>query len=346
MEMPGGNGAPSLARQGSVYSLTFDEFQSTLGAGATKDFGSMNMDELLRNIWTAEESNAMATAAPTTAPAASVDAHARAQQQQQTGAPILRQGSFTLSRTLSQKTVDEVWREIVGFTGGEDAQPVAAPAPTPAPAPAPLPAQAQAQAQRQQTLGSMTLEEFLVRAGVVREDMGQQTLVLQPHAQGLFSQGNAVAPQTMQLGNGMVAGVVGQGLGGGMTVAAPTTPVVLNGMGKVEAGDLSSLSPVPYPFDTALRVRKGPTVEKVVERRQRRMIKNRESAARSRARKQAYIMELEAEVAKLKDQNDELQKKQVEMLKKQKDEVLERINNQHGPKAKKLCLRRTLTGPW
>jgi ABA responsive element binding factor len=277
MEMPGGSGAPSLARQGSVYSLTFDEFQSTLG-GASKDFGSMNMDELLRNIWTAEESNAMAAAAPTTTAAASVDAHARAQQQP--GAPILRQGSFTLSRTLSQKTVDEVWREIVGFTGGEDAQPVAAPAPAPAPAPLP------AQAQRQQTLGSMTLEEFLVRAGVVREDMGQQTLVLQPHAQGLFSQGNAVAPQTMQLGNGMVTGVVGQGLGGGMTVAAPTTPVVLNGLGKVEAGDLSSLSPVPYPFDTALRVRKGPTVEKVVERRQRRMIKNRESAARSRARKQ------------------------------------------------------------
>jgi len=206
--------------------------------------------------------------------------------------------------------------------------------------------QAQAQAQRQTTLGSMTLEEFLVRAGVVREDMAQQTLVLPPHAQVLFSQGNAVAPQTLQLGNGMVTGVVGQGLGGGMTVAAPTTPVVLNGMGKVEAGDLSSLSPVPYPVDTALRVRKGPTVEKVVERRQRRMIKNRESAARSRARKQAYIMELEAEVAKLKEQNDELQKKQVEMLKKQKDEVLERINNQLGPKAKKLCLRRTLTGPW
>ncbi|AQK83200.1 bZIP transcription factor 46 [Zea mays] len=338
METPGGSGAPSLARQGSVYSLTFDEFQTALG-GASKDFGSMNMDELLRNIWTAEESNAMTAAAPTTA-AASMDAHG--QHQQQAGAPIQRQGSFTLPRTLSQKTVDEVWREIVGLTDGEDAQAVAAPAPTPAHAPLP------AQAQRQQTLGSMTLEDFLVRAGVVREDMGQQTLVLQPHAQGLFSQGNAVAlaPQTMQLGNGVVTGVVGQGLGGGMTVAVPTTPVVFNGMGKVEAGDLSSLSPVPYPFDTALRVRKGPTVEKVVERRQRRMIKNRESAARSRARKQAYIIELEAEVAKLKDLNDELQKKQVEMLKKQKDEVLERINNQHGPKAKKLCLHRTLTGPW
>jgi len=280
MEMPGGSGGPALARQGSIYSLTFDEFQSALG-GAGKDFGSMNMDELLRNIWTAEESNAMAAAAPTTAAAASVDAHA----QQQPGAPIQRQGSFTLPRTLSQKTVDEVWREIVGLTEGEDVQPVP-PAPAPAAAAAPMPAQAQ----RQPTLGSMTLEEFLVRAGVVREDMAQQTLVLPPHAQAFFSQGNAVAPQTLQLGNGMVTGVVGQGLGGGMTVAAPTTPVVLNGMGKVEAGDLSSLSPVPYPVDTALRVRKGPTVEKVVERRQRRMIKNRESAARSRARKQVNLL--------------------------------------------------------
>uniref|UniRef100_A0A1E5WAC8 ABSCISIC ACID-INSENSITIVE 5-like protein 5 n=1 Tax=Dichanthelium oligosanthes TaxID=888268 RepID=A0A1E5WAC8_9POAL len=341
MEMPGGSGGPALARQGSIYSLTFDEFQSALG-GASKDFGSMNMDELLRNIWTAEESNAMAAAAPTTA-AAFVDSHAQHHHQQQ-GEPIQRQGSFTLPRTLSQKTVDEVWREIVGLTGGEDAQPVAPPAPAPAAAP-PAPMPAQAQAQRQPTLGSMTLEEFLVRAGVVREEMGQQPLVLPPHAQALFSQGNAVAPQTLQLGNGIVTGVVGQGLGGGMTVAAPTTPVVLNGMGKVEPGDLSSLSPVPYPFDSALRVRKGPTVEKVVERRQRRMIKNRESAARSRARKQAYIMELEAEVAKIKEQNDELQKKQVEMIKKQKDEALERINNQLGPKAKKLCLRRTLTGP-
>ncbi|KAL6861234.1 hypothetical protein ACP4OV_016934 [Aristida adscensionis] len=333
MEMPGGSGGPAaLARQGSIYSLTFDEFQSTLG----KDFGSMNMDELLRNIWTAEESNAMAAAAaaPTTTAAAAAPAEAHAQPQ----APIQRQGSFTLPRTLSQKTVDEVWREIAGLTGGDEAQAAAAVSAAPAPAPA------QGQAQRQQTLGEMTLEEFLVRAGVVREDVGQ-AVVLPPHAQALFQQGNVVAPAAMPLGNGMMPGVVT----GGMTVAAPTTPVVLNGFGKVEGGDLSSLSPVPYPFDSALRVRKGPTVEKVVERRQRRMIKNRESAARSRARKQAYILELEAEVAKLKEQNEELQKKQVEMLRKQKDEVvwvLERINKQHGPKAKKLCLRRTLTGPW
>ena len=60
--------------------------------------------------------------------------------------------------------------------------------------------------------------------------------------------------------------------------------------------DTSSLSPVPYVIN---RGRKCSAIEKVVERKQRRMIKNRESVARSRARKQAYTLELEAEVAKL-----------------------------------------------
>ncbi|KAK1603647.1 hypothetical protein QYE76_027320 [Lolium multiflorum] len=324
MEMPGGSGGgAALARQGSIYSLTFDEFQTALG-GAGKDFGSMNMDELLRNIWTAEESNAMA------APAAAPNVDAQPQQQ-----PILRQGSMTLPRTISQMTVDEVWRDLMGFCDDEPDAPLP-------------PSQPQAQPQRQPTLGAMTLEEFLVRAGVVREDMGGQTVVVparahaQPQTQHLFPPQANVVATTMQMGNG----VVGQAAGGGMTVAAPTTPVVLNGFGKMEGDDLSSLSPVPYPFDTAMRARKGPTVEKVVERRQRRMIKNRESAARSRQRKQAYIMELEAEVAKLKETNEELQKKQVEMLQKQKNEVIERIEEQLGPKAKRFCLRRTLTGPW
>ncbi|KAF9621600.1 hypothetical protein IFM89_023775 [Coptis chinensis] len=51
------------------------------------------------------------------------------------------------------------------------------------------------------------------------------------------------------------------------------------------------------------------------------MIKNRESAARSRARKQAYTMQLEAEVAKLKEENNELLKKQAEIIEVQKKEV-------------------------
>ncbi|XP_057541580.1 protein FD-like isoform X1 [Amaranthus tricolor] len=47
-----------------------------------------------------------------------------------------------------------------------------------------------------------------------------------------------------------------------------------------------------------------------VDRRHKRMIKNRESAARSRARKQAYVTELELEVAHLTKENAMLRKQQ------------------------------------
>uniref|UniRef100_A0A453KZ84 BZIP domain-containing protein n=1 Tax=Aegilops tauschii subsp. strangulata TaxID=200361 RepID=A0A453KZ84_AEGTS len=65
----------------------------------------------------------------------------------------------------------------------------------------------------------------------------------------------------------------------------------------------------------------------------------------SRARKQqAYTMELEAEVQKLKDLNEELVRKQKEILEMQKREAPE-MKDQFGRK-KRQCLRRTLTGPW
>ncbi|MBA0547741.1 hypothetical protein Golob_018886, partial [Gossypium lobatum] len=57
------------------------------------------------------------------------------------------------------------------------------------------------------------------------------------------------------------------------------------GIGKSSA-DTSSVSPVPYVFNGSSRGRKCTAVEKVAERQQRRMIKNRESAARYQARKQ------------------------------------------------------------
>ncbi|XP_012845013.1 PREDICTED: protein FD isoform X1 [Erythranthe guttata] len=46
------------------------------------------------------------------------------------------------------------------------------------------------------------------------------------------------------------------------------------------------------------------------DRRHKRMIKNRESAARSRARKQAYTIELELEVAQLLEENAKLKEQQ------------------------------------
>lgn len=405
-------GSFSLARQTSVYSLTFDEFQNTMG-GLGKDFGSMNMDELLKNIWTAEEIQGI------TSTSGAGEGNAL-------GGNLQRQGSLTLPRTLSQKTVDDVWKELIrensdvkfGILGGMSNLP---------------------QEQRQQTLGEMTLEDFLARAGVVREEaeemarpnnggffgellrsnnhtgltpgfqqpsrnnghLGnraesnnnsvhhqspslalnvggvrtsqQQTHQLPPQQQAIYPKPATLAfsPSMHLVSNaqltsprtrGPMAAVVepsrnttfsqgggfpgaGVGMGGvgarGVTVASPVNQMSPDVTARSSA-DASSLSPVPYMF-TRGRKANG-ALEKVVERRQRRMIKNRESAARSRARKQAYTLELEAEVAKLKEMNEELQRKQAKIVEVQKDQILETMKLNWG--GKKQCLRRTLTGPW
>ncbi|KAF5765878.1 putative transcription factor bZIP family [Helianthus annuus] len=71
------------------------------------------------------------------------------------------------------------------------------------------------------------------------------------------------------------------------------------------------------------------------DRRHKRMIKNRESAARSRARKQAYTNELENEVERLKVENAKLkrQQKQLELATK-------------AQMTKKRGLQRTSTAPF
>ncbi|KAL5777757.1 hypothetical protein ACOSP7_010683 [Xanthoceras sorbifolium] len=408
-----------LTRQPSVYSLTFDEFQNTVGGSIGKDFGSMNMDELLKNIWSAEETQTMVTPSS-------------ANQDDTNG--LQRQGSLTLPRTLSQKTVDEVWKNISkeysvkdGSSGGGSGAGQGS----------------NNMPQRQQTLGEITLEEFLVRAGVVKEDIplgggkinnnggffgdlsrsanntgfgigfqqmskganlvGNRNLesgnqiTIQPsnlplnvngarlnqhplNQQPQQSQQPQIFPKQpnmtfatqmpLQSSPGIKGGMVGlsdqsinssliqggalQGGGMGMVglgaapvgvaTGSPANQLSSDGLGKSN-GDTSSVSPVPYMFNGGLRGRKfNGNVEKVVERRQRRMIKNRESAARSRARKQAYTMELEAEVAKLKEENQELREKQAEMMEMQKKQVMEMMNMQH--LGKKQCLRRTQTGPW
>ncbi|CAO2840330.1 unnamed protein product [Amaranthus hypochondriacus] len=442
---PPGLGNFALARQTSIYSLTFDEFQNTLG-GMGKDFGSMNMDELLKNIWSAEETQSIATGAGATAMAATaavVAVGSGGQDGGNSGGYLQRQGSLTLPRTLSQKTVDEVWKDIAKeFNGGKDG------------------GKGSNVPQRQQTLGEITLEEFLVRAGVVREDtqlvdkqnnirgagifgdfsrpnnntntntnigfgisfqqpgrgvdlmgnripetnhqmssiqsanlplnvngvrtsqqqvtpthMSQQSQ--QPQQQPLYPKQSAVSygsamtlSNTAQLGStGMRGGMVGLaeglnnnlvtsavnqggaglgmvGLGGGGAIGVPAgSPAALSSDGLARSnGDSSSVSPVPYMFNGGLKGRRGlGSVDKVAERRQRRMIKNRESAARSRARKQAYTMELEQEVQKLKEENQELRKKQAEIVEMQKNQVMEMMNAQAGSRKK---LRRTQTGPW
>ncbi|GMI88242.1 DC3 PROMOTER-BINDING FACTOR 5, abscisic acid responsive elements-binding factor 3 [Hibiscus trionum] len=380
----------SLARQSSIYSLTFDELQNTF-SGLGKDFGSMNMDELLRNICTAGETQAVATAS---VPGGYGGV---------SGGNLQREASLTLPRTLSQKTVEEVWKDLFkendgaknvsngggGGVGGAN-----------------LP-------QRQQTLGEVTLEEFLARAGVVREDIQK---IGMPNNTGFFDNNSGVAlgfqqnngnngflsnnnpvlnqppmlpldtsgakssqppqqqqqqqpifpkQQTVAFGPSMhlihTTQFASPGARGSVamnTNLVQSTGLQSRGMGIVGLAcpanrissdvitnnsiDTSSLSPIPYVLGRGRK--RSAALEKVVERRQRRMIKNRESAARSRARKQAYTLELEAEVEKLKEMNQELLRKQEEIMEMQKNQMLEKLNQSWG--GKRQCLRRTLTGPW
>jgi ABA responsive element binding factor len=231
-----------------------------------------------------------------------------------------RQGSLTLPSPLCRKTVEEVWSEIHGDqnnstsdnnNGDNVRNPESAP--------------------RQPTFGEMTLEDFLIKAGVVRETSAiLPASQPQPQQQqyGVYQNSNpTVGPTFVNMPMIGLSGAAGGGLaraeqsgyagnstkmstggypqqqqppapplavcyggrlmnGGGGYGAAPVSPVSSDGMCTTQVDNSASQFELEMG---GLRGRKriidGP-VEKVVERRQRRMIKNRESAARSRARKQ------------------------------------------------------------
>ncbi|PSS01371.1 Protein ABSCISIC ACID-INSENSITIVE like [Actinidia chinensis var. chinensis] len=340
---------PSLGRQTSIYSLTLDEFQHTL-CESGKNFGSMNMDEFLSSIWTAEENQGQAqNSNPATTTSNSTNLQFLASEQ----LSLTRQGSLTLPPPLCQKTVEEVWSEIhksqqeqppnrTGSNNNVDQNP--------------------SSAQQQPTFGEMTLEDFLVRAGVVREQCNVGQLSQQQQYRSYQNNNNpgvgpsfASRPMTGLGGSGSMptyqpltqgsVGGVGDSLGyvgngkrsGGGGGYAPSSSMVCYGRRVGSAGGGGGYGPVqglgmgspvsPVSSDGMCvsqvdgtnqygmamggmrggrkRIIDGP-VEKVVERRQRRMIKNRESAARSRARKQAYTVELEAELNQLKEENAQL----------------------------------------
>ncbi|XP_057547545.1 ABSCISIC ACID-INSENSITIVE 5-like protein 2 [Amaranthus tricolor] len=79
----------------------------------------------------------------------------------------------------------------------------------------------------------------------------------------------------------------------------------------------------------------GDVVERMVERRQKRMIKNRESAARSRPRKQAYTHELKNKVLRLEAEIERLQRM------REAEKVLPSVP----PPQPKFKLRRTSSAP-
>uniref|UniRef100_M4DDU9 BZIP domain-containing protein n=2 Tax=Brassica campestris TaxID=3711 RepID=M4DDU9_BRACM len=229
----------------------------------------MNLDELLKSVCSVD-SNGDTT--------------------QEGGGGLSRQGSLTLPRDLSKKTVEEVWKDIQQNTNGGSNN-----------------------AHKEPTLGEMTLEDLLLKAGVVTETvtgLGQNIPQAGPwvqyHQLPSMLQGQSFMPYPVA---DMQAMVSQTSLMGGL-------------------------------YDTQTpgrkRVASGEVVEKTVERKQKRMIKNRESAARSRARKQAYTQELEIKVSRLEEEN--------ERLRRQKE--VEKILPSAPPPDPKRQLRRTSSAPF
>ncbi|KAJ6798458.1 ABA response element binding factor [Iris pallida] len=357
----------ALTRQSSIYSLTLDEIQNTV-CEPGRNFGSMNMDEFLNNIWNVEEAGSF----PGGSASANANANAAVNLNVPAPAPLplARQGSIAVPAPLCRKTVDEVWAEIHKEEGEEEDV-----------------GGGQNDVDRQQTMGEMTLEDFLVKAGVVRGGFGPNATVAaasQQQQQPAVAEAAAVVPMHHNYGgmvsypqlNGNVelsAGLeyhhqpqqqqVVEGYGLPVTgkayqlsLGSPASPMSSDGgmgSGHVDNGGGGGVVGGTAEANSAgmkngrKRIADG-GVEKVVERRQRRMIKNRESAARSRARKQAYTVELEAELNLLKEDNARLRAEERRAHAMRKKMIADCMAEHARNNAEKTVrtLRRCTSSPW
>jgi len=262
MASPGGGGGQrsqiqSLARQGSLYSLTLNEVQSQLG----EPLQSMNLEELLKGLDANQEVESTGD-------------------QYGSSSALQGQGSITMPRALREKRVDEVWRDIQqGHSKGSEER--------------------RSGLERQLTFGEMTLEDFLAKAGVVPEGSGKNGNNLVENAGA-----DTVAGQSQQYGRGphwlhqyhQIPGMDQQNVMGSYLPGRSVSQPVGVGSGQMmdamyPEGQMGLSSPtVGAMSDPQTPGRKrgasSGMADKFVERRHKRMIKNRESAARSRARKQ------------------------------------------------------------
>ncbi|KAK4856356.1 hypothetical protein QYF36_016655 [Acer negundo] len=294
----------------NILSLTLDEIQLKSG----KPFGSMNMDEFITNLWNSVDDNLIPS---------QPDDHIEPNDNKiiiETQQPptLTRQNSFSIPIQICKKTVEEVWSEIQKDQPLHKLDNISNREPP----------------QRQQTFGEITLEEFLIKAGVVQgtSKTSQQKIASPPpppiQNNNTCLDANYGMGPTMGLGFSTHPNVANNYIVNGYAaypIYAPTRRnagaemLPNNGdqsteksLGMGEAGGLNN---------NKKRIIDGPP-EVVIERRQRRMIKNRESAARSRARKQAYTVELEVELNQLREENEKLKQIVKEYEEKGAQEVI------------------------
>lgn len=260
---------PLLFRQGSLYNLTLDEINIQL-RNMGKPLNTMNLDELVKNVIATEESQLMQNPSSSASSSSSSCSAASA--------------NVKLNQALSKKTIDEVWSEIVDQECGNVVN--------------------NSTTRRQVTLGETTLEEFLIRAGVL--SLGNQESITNPRPLSIFDSTVLVKQQEsdwlqfqmdpgghdqhqvnipMPIQAGMDSHFQVSNIGFENQVMDVSyldnqleLPIAL------QDGDATSSD--PHLAIERKRQYTEEMMEKSIQRRQRRMIKNRESAARSRARKQ------------------------------------------------------------
>ena len=213
----------------------------------------MNLDELLRNVMSVEEGQLV-------------------QNTSSSSSAFLFLKNLNLNGTLRKKTVDELWKEIVHKQHVNEME------------------------KEQSTLGETTLEEFLVRAGVISP---QPIMAIDPmvmvsqQADWLQFQMAAVQQQHHHQRQQQQMTVLDSSFN--VSESVYENPVVDVGYSENQLAlsmpmpAISSASSDSQVAAERKRRCSNEMMEKAIERRQKRMIKNRESAARSRARKQVNI---------------------------------------------------------
>ncbi|KAL6179055.1 hypothetical protein ACLB2K_050571 [Fragaria x ananassa] len=183
------------------------------------------------------------------------------------------------------RTVEEVWKEIVAGGGGEGED-----------------ASADGEADHVRTgaggggQAELTLEDFLTRAGAVREeDVGLGLGAVVPMGYGQYQ------------------------------VHPPPPPPPAQPQGQLVYANNNGTTSGGGGRRTKRRAVQEAPLDKATQQKQRRMIKNRESAARSRERKQAYTNELEALVTKLEEENALLVIEEAERKKERLKKLMENL---------------------
>lgn len=264
-----------LARQGTLANLTFDEVQTQMG-NVGKTLNCMNLDELFKNVISAEGHHDQLMQKPSSSSSLAPSS--------------LFVGNVDLNGTLSKKKVNEVWKEIVlhehlNGANASNTQSVSI----------------------QQQLGETALEDFLPRAGLI--NAGNQDNVINPQpllamnpmavmsqqADWLQLQMAAVERQQQQNQQQMTT------LHSNCHVSEnvfekPVMDFTYTENQMAMSTPMAAVAAATSPDHLAAVEKKrqfsGEVMDKTMERRQKRMLKNRESAARSRARKQVWLFEL------------------------------------------------------